>query len=855
MAQWSELMRMPLREMRIGGSIVLGSGKTCNLDGDKLFSLEIDEGAGGVLLPGCVLSANCRVDLVNDAGQWNPGGSLRGQDELIGATLLPRLGVMDGQDVLWQDLGVFVVESALNLEGENVMRLQAQDSIADELSAAFEDKLSYPQTLNGLWNYALSQTRYTWQGRILNGSAVIGCKPDWKGASIREALGHIAAAAGCFVHVNRQGSLALKPVWNADNGETAIDGDSYLKLESDERHYGPVDALKLKYAGSDTEKTYLAGSGLHVLQADENPLFMQGDAYADDLASAMLLQVAGFETDRLRFTWRGDPALNIGDRIALTDLDGGIHHGVLSRQSLRYDGAFSAVCACDVPDDGNYGVRRAITPEGGLNASALVGAVNGALITAGSITAEKIAAGSITTEKLAAGAIETGALEAVTAKIESLTAGDITTDRLAAAMAAFTVLTAGTADFDQATVAHLVTQALNLDFGTAGEVFIRNLRVAYAQMVSAAIGSLVIQASDGKYYQIDVDASGKVTAENVTVTDQELAAGLTAGGRVILATDITADSLNASSLLATYALVNKIDAARIDVDTLCARQAFIAHLNTADISSNSSIQIAVGKAEDALEKAESGVAKVDVQYYLSDSTTELSGGKWQTAAPEWVNGKYMWSRTVTTLHNGTVRISTAACIAGAKGDRGEPGMPGADGSDGASGSDGVGVDAIEEQFYLSSGKDAPVGGSWVNEMPQWQPGLYVWTRSAITYSDGSTDYTQPYCDTGWEAANGAQETADAARAEASSAAQDAANAQDIAGAALPRADFKRVVRIDSEGLHVGDNQASGEVLIDSASVNVRLGGQTFSSFGANYVEFGSYQLRRTADGGLAFKMR
>ena len=79
-----------------------------------------------------------------------------------------------------------------------------------------------------------------------------------------------------------------------------------------------------------------------------------------------------------------------------------------------------------------------------------------------------------------------------------------------------------------------------------------------------------------------------------------------------------------------------------------------------------------------------------------------------------------------------------------------------------------------------------------------------------------------------DAAASAQSTADGAAA-------DAANAQSMASAALPKTDFQRVVRIDEGGVHVGDNQTSSEVLIDSASVNVCLGGQIFSSFAANYV--------------------
>lgn len=69
-----------------------------------------------------------------------------------------------------------------------------------------------------------------------------------------------------------------------------------------------------------------------------------------------------------------------------------------------------------------------------------------------------------------------------------------------------------------------------------------------------------------------------------------------------------------------------------------------------------------------------------------------------------------------------------------------------------------------------------------------------------------------------------------------------------------RADFRRVVRIDDDGLHVGDNLSNGEVLIDSESVNVVLGGRKYSKFAGSYVQFGNYQLRRSSDGGLVFKL-
>ena len=83
-------------------------------------------------------------------------------------------------------------------------------------------------------------------------------------------------------------------------------------------------------------------------------------------------------------------------------------------------------------------------------------------------------------------------------------------------------------------------------------------------------------------------------------------------------------------------------------------------------------------------------------------------------------------------------------------------------------------------------------------------------------------------------------------------AQAAADAAQVTADAA-REDFRRVVRIDTEGLHVGDSQTSNEVMIDSESVNVVLGGRKYSKFAGDYVQFGDYQLRRSVDGGLVFK--
>ena len=231
-------------------------------------------------------------------------------------------------------------------------------------------------------------------------------------------------------------------------------------------------------------------------------------------------------------------------------------------------------------------------------------AIGNAHIQNAAIGAANIQTAAIEFAHIAAATINSlnaGALEATTAKIASLKASDIQTDSLAAALAAFTVITCGTATFDAATIRHLVAQSMNLEYGAAGQVFIQNLAVEYAQMIGASIGNLCIKASNGQYYIIDVDGSGNVTATLTMVTEQEIDAGQTEAGRVILETSITASDLNTGNLLATFALVNQIDAARIDVDQLFARQAFIDQLNTSVIQSQDFIQLVVGQVDDTVD--------------------------------------------------------------------------------------------------------------------------------------------------------------------------------------------------------------------------------------------------------------
>lgn len=66
------------------------------------------------------------------------------------------------------------------------------------------------------------------------------------------------------------------------------------------------------------------------------------------------------------------------------------------------------------------------------------------------------------------------------------------------------------------------------------------------------------------------------------------------------------------------------------------------------------------------------VTATTVEYYLSASGTELSGGTWQATAPTITDGMYLWGRTKITYSNGKTAYTGAYCISKAMTESAEP---------------------------------------------------------------------------------------------------------------------------------------------------------------------------------------
>ena len=134
-----------------------------------------------------------------------------------------------------------------------------------------------------------------------------------------------------------------------------------------------------------------------------------------------------------------------------------------------------------------------------------------------------------------------------------------------------------------------------------------------------------------------------------------------------------------------------------------------------------------------------GVKSVAEQYYLSTSYSTPTGGSWQTSVPAWQDGKYIWTRVVITYTDNTYTETDPVCVTGGKG---------------PSGNDGVGISAVDVLFYLSTSSSSLEGGAWSTTSPAWENGKYLWTKTKVTYTNGSTWESDPVCITGSQGKTG-----------------------------------------------------------------------------------------------------
>lgn len=135
-----------------------------------------------------------------------------------------------------------------------------------------------------------------------------------------------------------------------------------------------------------------------------------------------------------------------------------------------------------------------------------------------------------------------------------------------------------------------------------------------------------------------------------------------------------------------------------------------------------------------------GISKITEKYAVSSSNSTAPTTWYDTVQTMTNTNKYLWNYEIITYTDNTTSTTTKRVI-GVYGDKGATGSTGATGAKGDKGDTGVGITKVEPQYYLSTSSTTTTGGSWVSNQPEMSESTYLWTRSAVTYTNGTVEYT------------------------------------------------------------------------------------------------------------------
>ena len=345
---------------------------------------------------------------------------------------------------------------------------------------------------------------------------------------------------------------------------------------------------------------------------------------------------------------------------------------------------------------------------------------------------EKLTAADASIKKMEVEKLDATAADIKYATVENLNVTNETVHNIEGDYASFKQTTTDKLTANEASIRELETKKLdaeeaeikyaNIDFANIGDAAIENF---YAK--SGVIQDVVI--SDGQVtgtlvgvtIKGDLIEGGTVVADKLVIQGEDgLYYKLNTNGETV-----TSEQTEYNSLSGTIITAKSVTAEKIAVDDLVAFNATIGGFNITDSAIYSGVKGTVDNTTRGIYLDKSGqIAFGDSSNYLK--FYKNSEGKWKLliSADEMImssSGKSVETEIGEAKANSIVKS--------------------------------------EEEFYKSTSPVSLVGGSWEKVQPEWEEGTYIWRRTAVTYGDGSSEYTPSQngvCITGNTGAQGEQ---------------------------------------------------------------------------------------------------
>lgn len=272
----------------------------------------------------------------------DPNGSLSGISD--GEKLEVWLGAESAGEPEWVDFPAVSLDTVNPDPDSHTVALSGFDDMARLERKTFSDlSISYPITLRGIAELAvgavglsLSEEDFLLQDQSYGEDDMPNLTGD---ETLREIIAWVAEAALSNAVIGRDGKVHFVPMIPAQAADCTVDADNYFTFLPDSA-WGPINTVVLGRVPQEDniyreDASAVAQNGTKELRINDNP-FLDGrrDLVIDTLFSAANgLTIVPYTLD-----WRGNPAVDPGDTLQITDSKNGTAMVLCGGTSMDFDG-------------------------------------------------------------------------------------------------------------------------------------------------------------------------------------------------------------------------------------------------------------------------------------------------------------------------------------------------------------------------------------------------------------------------------------------------------------------------------------------------------------------------------------
>lgn len=338
----------PERTLNVTGTITLISGTVINIEPRNIVNYSISEriASNGFAL-GETQSAAYTLEIDNTEHKLKTS-------DLEGAIVRCVISMVRGISIsIPVPFGVWQVTSANALEQSVTISMSGGDALEFNFDAKFlkTDQTAAANsnsTHGSLLQYVCDKAGVTLSTtEFLHSTAKLTGDEKWPDdVTLRDVVSYIAAAAGGFARIARDGNLEIVGYGNTQNVGT-ITPDTYITLDEGDGSAFDFRRLSVKYVGEDNYAYYpitplIAKSG-NTLQVVDNPLFNY------NIMVTVATDLSAMKSEPTRMEWIGDPLLRLGDTVTIVDMSNNEREIIVNSQTITYDGGMYAVTQCQLP--------------------------------------------------------------------------------------------------------------------------------------------------------------------------------------------------------------------------------------------------------------------------------------------------------------------------------------------------------------------------------------------------------------------------------------------------------------------------------------------------------------------------